>query len=230
MPHRPHPSDPSDDGRRLLEPLLPPRRRGRPPKRPRRLLPGAVFHPLRSGRARRVPPRGCPPWRAVQPRLRRRWRGGPPRRAHGRPRERARVAEGRTPEPAGGSSAAGPSGPPGAAARTARGPDGAERPNGRGRHPLVGTTGLAPLARVHAAGLQDREGGRTDAGRGRAGGSSPTPRGGLGRRRVRRRVRPPAARRAWPAGRGGPAPRPRPPRLAPRPGGEVRPRVPGPAP
>ncbi len=159
MPCRPYPSDLSDAEWRLLEPLFPPCRRGRPPKWPRRLLADAIFYLLRSGCPWRMLPREYPPWRTVYSHFRRRWRGGPLREAHDRLRRRVREAEGRAPEPTGAVidsqsvRTAGSGGP-------ARGYDGAKRLKGRKRHLLVDTTGLVLLACVHAADLPDRDGGR----------------------------------------------------------------------
>jgi putative transposase len=160
MPDRSYPSDLSDDEWRLLEPLFPPRRRGRPPKWPGRLLADAIFYVIRSGCAWRMLPHDFPPWRTVYSHFRRRWRGGPLRQAHDRLRRRVRQGEGRAPEPTGAVidsqsvRTAGSGGP-------SRGYDGAKRLKGRKRHLLVDTLGLVLLACVHAADLQDREGGRT---------------------------------------------------------------------
>jgi putative transposase len=159
MSGRRYPSDLSDDEWRLLGPLFPPCRCGRPPKWPRRLLADAIFYVIRSGCAWRMLPREFPPWRTVYSHFRRHWRGEPLRRAHDRLREQVRVAEGRAPEASGAVidsqsvRAAGSGGP-------ARGYDGAKRLKGRKRHLLVDTLGLVLLACVHAADLQDREGGR----------------------------------------------------------------------
>ncbi len=138
---RRYPSDLSDAERRLLEPLLaPPRRRGRPPKWPRRLLADAVPHVVRTGCPWRMLPHDFPPWRTVHAHFRRRWRDGALRAAHARLRERVRLAEGRAAEPAGAVvdsrsvRTAGCGGP-------ARGHDGAKRLNGRKRHLPVGTAG-----------------------------------------------------------------------------------------
>ncbi len=98
MPGRRYPSDLSDDEWHLLEPLFPPRRRGRPPKWPRRLLADAIFYVLRSGCAWRMLPREYPPWRTVYFHFRRRWRGEPLRQAHDRLREQVRIAKGRRSE------------------------------------------------------------------------------------------------------------------------------------
>lgn len=81
MPSHRYPSDLSDDEWRLLEPLFPPSRRGRPPKWPRRLLADAIFYVIRSGCAWRMLPRDFPPWRTVHAHFRRRWRGAPRRSA-----------------------------------------------------------------------------------------------------------------------------------------------------
>ncbi len=60
---RPYPSDLSDEGWVLLEPLLASsERRGRPPKWSARRVANAVFYLLRSGCAWRMLPREYPPW------------------------------------------------------------------------------------------------------------------------------------------------------------------------
>jgi putative transposase len=103
MSGRRYPSGLSDDEWRLLEPLFPPSRRGRPPKWPPRLLADAIFYVVRSGCAWRMLPGDFPPWRTVYSHFRRRWRGAPLRAAHDRlrrrVRRRVREAEGRAPEP-----------------------------------------------------------------------------------------------------------------------------------
>ena len=156
----PYPTDLSDAEWRLLEPLLaPPRRCGRPPKWPRRLIADAVFYVIRSGCPWRLLPHDFPPWQTVYAHFRRRWRDGLMREAHDRLRGQVREAEGRDPDPSGAVidsqsvRTAGRGGP-------ARGYDGAKRLNGRKRHLLVDTAGLVLLACVHGADLQDRLGGR----------------------------------------------------------------------
>ena len=159
MSDRRYPSELSDHEWRLLEPLFPPSRRGRPPKWSRRLLADAIFYLLRSGCAWRMLPREFPPWRTVYSHFRRHWRGRPLRVAHDRLRRRVREAEGRAPEPSGAVidsqsvRTAGAGGP-------ARGYDGAKRLKGRKRHLLVDSLGLVLLACVHGADLPDRDGGR----------------------------------------------------------------------
>jgi len=155
---RPYPSDLADAEWAVLEPLLvPPRRRGRPPRWPKWLLADAAFYLIRSGCPWRLLPRDFPPWQTVYSQFRR-WRlDGALRAAHDRLRERARLAAGRDPQP----SAAivdsqsvrttGVGGP-------ARGYDGGKRVAGRKRHLLVDALGLVLLAHVHAADLHDRIG------------------------------------------------------------------------
>jgi putative transposase len=158
--HRLCPTDLTDAGWAPLEPLLEGRgNRGRPPKRPRRLIADAILYLLRSGCPWRLPPREHPPWRSVYTQFRRRRLAGALHAAHDRLRERVRLAQGRDPEPSAavldGQTArgAGVGGP-------ARGYDGAERANGRKRHLPVDTLGLVLLAHVHAAGVPDRAGAR----------------------------------------------------------------------
>jgi transposase len=152
------PTDLTDAEWAALEPLLPlPAPRGRPPKWPRRLIAEAVFHLVRSGCARRMPPRCFPPWPTVSARFRR-WRlDGSLRVMHDRLRAFAREAGGRAPEPSAAiidgqtARATGVGGP-------ARGYDAAKLTAGRKRHILVDTAGLVLLAHVHAADLHDQLG------------------------------------------------------------------------
>ena len=155
-----YPTDLTDAEWALLEPLLERRDgRGRPPKRPRRLIADAVFYLLRSGCTWRPLPREYPPWRTVHTQFRR-WRtGGTFHAAHEELRRPVRAAEGRSPEPSAAIldsqtvKGAGVGGP-------ARGCDGARRAKGRKRHLLVDTLGLVLPAHVHAADLPDRAGAR----------------------------------------------------------------------
>jgi putative transposase len=160
MPLPRYPSDLSNEEWAILEPLLSSAEtRGRPPKWPLRHVADAVFYLLRSGCAWRMLPREYPPWQTVYYHFRK-WRiDGRLHRAHDRLREAVREAEGRTRNP----SAAvidsqvvktTPVGGP------ERGYDGAKRLAGRKRHILVDTGGLVLAARVHAANLHDRDGGR----------------------------------------------------------------------
>jgi putative transposase len=160
MPLPRYPSDLSNEEWAILEPLLSSAEtRGRPPKWPLRHVADAVFYLLRSGCAWRMLPREYPPWQTVYYHFRK-WRiDGRLHRAHDRLREAVREAEGRARNP----SAAvidsqvvktTPVGGP------ERGYDGAKRLAGRKRHILVDTGGLVLAARVHAANLHDRDGGR----------------------------------------------------------------------
>ncbi len=99
---RPYLTDLSDAEWRLLEPLLvPPRRLGRPPKWPRRLVADAVSYVIRSGCAWRMLPHDFPPWQTVYAHFRRRWRDGPMREAHDRLRGRVARPRAATPTRAG---------------------------------------------------------------------------------------------------------------------------------
>ena len=157
---RPYPSDLTDEEWGLLKSLLASaERRGRPPKWPKRRVADAVFYLLRSGCAWRMLPREYPPWPTVYYHFRK-WRlDGRLREAHDRLREAVREAEGREPDPSGAVidsqavKSTGVGGPE-------RGYDGAKRLAGRKRHLLVDTNGLVLGARVHAASLHDRDGGR----------------------------------------------------------------------
>jgi putative transposase len=160
MPPLRYPSDLSDEGWAILEPLLSsPANRGLPPKWPLRHVANAVSYLLRSGCAWRMLPREYPPWQTVYYHFRK-WRiDGRLHRTHDRLREAVREAEERDHDP----SAAvidsqvvktTPVGGP------ARGYDGAKRLFRRKRHILVDTGGLVLAARVHSADLPDRDCGR----------------------------------------------------------------------
>ena len=156
----PYPSDLSDTEWALLEPLLASsERRGRPPKWSARHIADAVFYLLRTGCAWRMLPQEYPPWQTVYYHFGKWRRDGRLRRAHDRLRAAVREAEGRKPDPSGAVidsqavKSTGVGGPE-------RGYDGAKRLSGRKRHLLVDTGGLVLEARVHAASLHDRDGGR----------------------------------------------------------------------
>ena len=153
MPPSRYPSDLSDAGWSVLEPLLASsEKRGRPPKWPLRRAVDAVFYLLRSGCAWRMLPREYPPWQTVYYHFRKWLLNGRLRRAHDQLREAVRESEGLERDPSASvidtqvvktTRVGGPE----------RGYDGAKRLAGRKRHVLVDTNGLVLAARVHRADL-----------------------------------------------------------------------------
>src|ERR1700760_3238191 len=94
------PSDLTDEGGGVLEPLLPARPAlGRPPVHPRRAVIEAIVYVTRTGCAWRYLPQDFPPWRTVYGYFAA-WRDdGTLARLHDALRERARAAAGRDPRP-----------------------------------------------------------------------------------------------------------------------------------
>jgi putative transposase len=159
MQNTQYPSDLTDTEWKILQPLLPPRRkRGRPPT-DRRLVLNAIRYVLRSGCAWRMLPRHFGPWSTVYD-LYRRWvKDGLWQKIHDRLRDKVRQADGRRPQPTAAvldsqSVKLGDQGGP-------CGYDAGKKINGRKRHILVDTLGLLLGVYVGPASEQDRDGAKT---------------------------------------------------------------------
>lgn len=94
-----YPSDLTDNEWRILEPLIPPPKRGgRPATHSRREIVNAMLYVLRTGAQWRAIPHDLPPWKTVYTYFRT-WRlDGTGQRIHNRLRRQLRQAEGRHPE------------------------------------------------------------------------------------------------------------------------------------
>lgn len=103
MEKRAYPSDLTDAEWQIVQPLIPPAKRGgRPRTLDMRLVLNAIFYLLRSGCSWRMLPHDFPPWQSVYDYFRRWRKDGTLQHIHDTLRREVRVAAGREPEPSAG--------------------------------------------------------------------------------------------------------------------------------
>jgi transposase len=154
-----YPSDLTDEQWAVVEPLLPPPKRGgRPEKHPRRAIVDAILYVVRTGCSWRQLPADYPPWQTVYWYFVR-WED---QQVSARMlevlREQVRTESGRDPEPSAGiidsQSVRGAD----TVGRDTRGYDAGKKVNGRKRFIITDTGGLLLVVVVLAASVQDRDG------------------------------------------------------------------------
>jgi transposase len=159
---RAYPSDLTDAQWALIEPLLPPPRRGgRPEKHPRRAIVDAVLYVVRTGCSWRQLPADFPPWQTVYWYFVA-WEAQKVTHAMlAALRRELRTHEGRAVQPSAGiidsQSVKGAD----TVGRRTRGYDAGKKVNGRKRFIVTDTMGLLIVVVVVAASVQDRDGAKT---------------------------------------------------------------------
>jgi len=151
-------TDISDEAWRLLQAMLPADRGGgRPRSTPLRAVVDAIFTVLKTGCQWRLLPAGFPAWSTVYTYFQRWQRSEVWHTIHDFLRGVVRVQAGRNPEPTVGiidSRSVKTS----AQALDGVGYDGGKKIKGRKQHVLVDSQGMLLAVKVHAAGIQDRDG------------------------------------------------------------------------
>ncbi len=149
----------TDQQWRLIEPLLPAPRRGRPRVHPLRQVLDTIWYVLRTGCAWRLIPNDLAPWHAAYRCFRSWTRQGVWADIHDALRDQVRTAAGRNPAPT-------------AAvldSQTVQSSEGGQqigwdqgkKTRGRKRHLLVDTNGLLLICYVHSAAVNDRTGAKS---------------------------------------------------------------------
>lgn len=159
---RSYPSDLTDGQWVLIEPLLPPARRGgRREKHDRRRIVDAILYVVRTGCSWRQLPHDFPPWGTVFWYFKQ-WRAdGTVNAIHDRLRAAVRDAAGRDPMASAGIVDAQSVKGADTVGAASRGFDAGKKTNGRKRHIVVDTMGLLLAVIITTAGVQDRDGART---------------------------------------------------------------------
>ncbi|MGI8761047.1 MAG: IS5 family transposase [Jatrophihabitantaceae bacterium] len=157
-----YPSDLTDAQWALIEPLLPPMRRGgRREKHDRRRIVDAILYVVRTGCSWRQLPHDFPPWGTVFWYFKQ-WRAdGTVNAIHDRLRAAVRDAAGRDPMASAGIVDAQSVKGADTVGAASRGFDAGKKTNGRKRHIVVDTLGLLLAVIITTASVQDRDGART---------------------------------------------------------------------